>query len=212
MAEDDPFDVDAFLDGYRAPVETVVIYQRADLLGEHTRLETEMAEVIEAGESDDDGHLERVRELSERMEAVKAELEASARDFAFTSISHEDWYGLMGEHPPTDDERRTTPNAAVGAEFQIRTLAACSRDPKLTVAQARKMRKMRADDFDRCWIAVVACNEGPVTVPKFGMGTAAAQLFAKHSTNRKARRSRGRSGAAANGKASRSTSTTGKGG
>lgn len=205
---DDGFDVDAFLDGYRPRVEPVELVQRGDLVSEHARLEGELAEAAGSGSSDDDGHVERSQELAERIVALEAEIEASKATFTFSSCSHEAWYRLMAEHPPSNEERAAQPQAAVGTEFQIHALAECSRSPKLTVAQARRMRDMRPDDFDRCWLAVVQANEGQVVVPKSAMATAVRGLLERSSTNRKARRSRGRSSPAANGKASRSTSTT----
>lgn len=201
------WDVDAFLDGYKPRTATVTIYQRGDLVAEHARLETELAQ------SAADGDPDRTREVLARIKAAAADLEGSGREFHVEACSHDEWYQLMVDHPPDDAERQARPNSAVGADFQAHALARCVRSPKVSVAQARRMRAdMRPDDFDRVWLAVIECVEGAVEVPKSGLATAVASLFDASSTPRGNRASRRRSSSAAKGGRSSSTSTTRKAG
>jgi hypothetical protein len=203
----DVFDVDAFLDGYKRRVETATISQRADLLAEHARLEADLARKG-AGE-DVDGF----EKTLESLEAVEAQMEGSLQVFSFEACGHEDWYGLLVAHPPSEAETVAMPNSLAGKDFQVHAIAECSKSPKLTVKQVRRMqREWRPDDFDRLWLAVVTANEGAVELPKSGLATAARALYDKRSTNRKARRSPGRRGSAGNAGQSPNTSTTTKAG
>lgn len=206
----DDFDVDAFLDGYQQRQETVEIQQRGDLVAEHARLEAELARLGETGSSDDDGHLDQVQQVLDRIGETERLLEEGKRSFTVQAISRQAWYDLLADHPPSEKERQRHPQASAGVDFQVHALAACSVSPKLTIEQARRLLDTRADDFDRLWMAVVQANEGGVVVPKSGLASAARGIFEQRSTNRKARRSRGASGPAANGKASRNTTTTKK--
>jgi len=201
------WDIDAFLDGYKPRTKTVTIYQRGDLVDEHARLESNLAASATGGDPD------QAREILARIKAITAELEGSGRTFHVEACSHDEWYQLLVAHPATDDERKAMPNSAVGAEFQAHAMALCVRRPKVSVAQAKRMRAgMRPDDFDRLWLAVIDCVEGQVEVPKSGLATAVASLFDASSTPPANRAARRRSSSAAKGARSRSTSTTKKAG
>lgn len=201
------WDIDAFLDGYKRRTKTVTIYQRGDLVDEHARLEAELAA------SAADGDPDQARKILDRIKAITMELEGSGRTFHLEACSHDEWYQLMATNPPTEDERKAMPGSAVGADFQAHAMAACVRQPQVSVDQAQRMRaSMRPDDYDRLWLAVIECVEGQVEVPKSGLATAVASLFDASSTPRGNRAARRRSSSAGKGARSPSTSTTKKAG
>lgn len=195
------FDVDEWLDDYQPRSETVQVCQRADLLADHTRLEAELGRVSETGDVD------AAKTLTDRIRDLEARIEASQREFSFTSLGREDWYNLIAAHPPSDEERKR--NQIVSDDFGLHAIAACSTEPKLTVDQVRKMRaKLRPDDYDRIWLAVQVVNEGEVVAPKSGLATVVAGLFEKSSTTSARKGSRGGgSSATANGRSRRTTTT-----
>lgn len=202
----EPFDVDAWLDGYQPATETVTIYQRADLRARYTVLEAALAQV---GTQPDDTMETRARELLAEIGQVSSEMEASAKSFTVRGCGYERWVELMVAHPPTDEEREQRPNEPVGEAFQAHATASCVVEPELTPDQVRKLRtKLRLEDFDRLWRAVVATSEGPVEVGKSGLATAVENLLAQSSTpppNRAQRRAR--SSAAGGGRSRRTTTT-----
>lgn len=203
----DDFDVDAFLDGYERRVERVTVCARGDLLAEHSSLEAQLAE---AGRGDDP---DAAKHLAQRIAEIEEQIRASEREFTFQAISHEGWYRLLVEHPPTDEERAKRPEVVGGEDFQIAATAACSVSPKLTQEQVGRMRTiLRPDDFDRLWMAVVRCNEGATVAPKSGLATAVRDLYAKLPTTSEPTASRGRRSSAGSAGRSRRTSTTKKAG
>jgi hypothetical protein len=210
MADDngDGWDLDEFLDGYQRRRKTVTLYGRGDLVDEHARLEAELVQVGSTADVDD-GDADRVRDILDRIKTAEAELAASGREFTVEACSHDEWYRLMVDHPPSEAERKSNPNTAVGAVFQAHAVARCVVTPKVTITQAKRMRaEMRPDDFDRLWMAVIECVEGGVEVPKSGLATAVAKLFDSSSTppgNRASRRRSSSAGAAARSKSTRTT-------
>ena len=214
MAES--LDIAEFLTGYAHRVETVELFGRSDLAGRIEQLQRELADCAQTvGASDDDGHIERARELAEQITQAEQALQASRVTFRFRSLPRADWSRLVIEHPATDEERQQHPGVpdVVGESFWPAAIAACAESPELTVDQAQQMGEtLRTDDWDRLRMAVRRVNEEPVTVPKSGMGGAVSQLLAASSKPAKPKASRGKSGTAAKGKASPSTTTTAKGG
>lgn len=209
----DGFDVDAFLDGYEHRVESATIYRRNDLVAEIGRLEAELAEVAQTGATDDDGHVDRARDLSERIDAARSELEASKKVFWFQSIPRDDWALLVLQHPPSEEDRKAAQGRdAVARSFWPEAIAACSLDPPLSVEQAKRMMQWRVEDSDAVCAAVMTANQAVTAAPKSPMATAVAQALAGSSTSPKGKESRGGSSMAGKGARSRSTGTTKKAG
>lgn len=205
MADD--FDVDAFLDGYKPTVVSVQICQRNDLHAEHARLEAELAE---ASRGDD---MEAPKRIAQQIVETQTQIAEATKTFTFQSIPRDQWYELIVKNPPSDEEAQETPGAVVGKQFQDRAIAACSVSPKLTEAQAKRMRQMRPADFDRVWVAVSqACETEVVAAPKSGLATAVLALYEKSSTTSGRKASRGRRSPAGAARASQPTSTTKKAG
>lgn len=203
-ASNGSFDVDAFLDGYTRRRKTVTLYRAGHLLEERERLEAEVGSLAVKPDSSDD----ELRGLVARIEELDAEYAASAIEVTVSACGTEEWNDLVLRYPPTDEDRKADPDAAVGREFEDHALALCLH---ATVEGVRRLRtELRPADWQELYQAMVEVNSGGGDVPKSPLPTAVASLRASRSTNRKQRRSHGASGRAGNGKASRSTSTTKK--
>lgn len=139
-------DIDAFLDGYEAPVEEVPICGKPGLIAEHARIE---AEII--GFRTEGSLAGPPRDLVDRLEEIERQVEESVLVWRLRALPFGAWADLQLEHPPTDEQRRGG-HAANPDSFEPAALAACAVEPTVTVAQADRMRATLAPTE---WVALM---------------------------------------------------------
>jgi len=126
-----PLSVDDFLNGYSGPVEEVPICGRPDLIAEHAKVESEVAEHRGPGGS----MAGAPADLLDRLAALEAEIDDTVLVFKLRGLSYGEWTTKQGEHPPKDESMRYDPDT-----FEPAVIAACAVDPALTVDQATRLR------------------------------------------------------------------------
>jgi hypothetical protein len=158
------FDLDTWLDGYEAMVVEAKVVQKAALISEHSRLELAWIGAKQA--ASDVMHDPAATEAEAALRACEAEIAASEKTFKFTGIGHESWQNLKRKHPPTQAQRDE--GADVNLErWAPAVVAACSLEPKITVAQAETMmRKLPPGEFEKVFAAVGHANGEVAGAPK----------------------------------------------
>lgn len=119
MPEDD-FDLDAWIDGTLRPTVSVEVYGKAGLKGRIQRLDADLRAATDPAQQ---------RALAQQVEDLRADMEASRRVFTLAGIDDERVEAISKAHADDPDE--------LAAPFAI--LAEQTVDPKLTVAQLRKL-------------------------------------------------------------------------
>lgn len=97
-------DVDAILTGGRLPEDVVPVCTRGDLVAEWHRLAKELAEAKVTAAADPRVAGDGTGEMVERMEALRAEVEASTVPFRLRGLPRKKWAELVEEHPPRKDD------------------------------------------------------------------------------------------------------------
>lgn len=97
-------DVDAILTGARLPEDTVPVCTRQDLVAEWSRLGRELAAAQVKNAADPRLAGGDTSALVERMEALRAEVEASTVEFRLRALAPKRWSELVEEHPPRKDD------------------------------------------------------------------------------------------------------------
>ncbi|PWR08572.1 hypothetical protein DKT68_15255 [Micromonospora acroterricola] len=128
-------DFDAILTGARLPEDRVPVCTRGDLVVEWRRLARELAESKVKGAADPRLGGDGTGPLVERMEALRAEVEASTVEFLLRALPRKQWNELADAHPPRKDGGRVHPDdAALGANretFLPALVRASTVEPKL---------------------------------------------------------------------------------
>lgn len=128
-------DVDAILTGARLPEDRVPVCTRGDLVVEWRRLGKDLAEAkVKAGVDPRVGG-DGTAALVERMEAIRAEVEASTVEFVLRALPRKRWNELADAHPPRKQNGKVHPDdAALGANsatFLPALVRASTVEPKL---------------------------------------------------------------------------------
>lgn len=103
-------DVDAILTGARLPEDRVPICTRGDLVVEWRRLGRELAEMKVKASADPRLTGGGVAGIVERMEALRAEVEASTVEFVLRALPRKRWAELADAHPPRKVDGKVHPD------------------------------------------------------------------------------------------------------
>lgn len=157
------FDVNEFLGAYKAPRFPVSITLRADLQAELAQLNDELVSLPKSEAMNNP----RPVEIVEEMKRIVDELKASQRTFEFEAIGAYAYQKLQDAHPALPKAKAE--GAIVHLEtFYPAVVAACSVEPKLTVADAEKLRERLSDNqWTKLVSAAIGVNLGDDATPKF---------------------------------------------
>ena len=123
-------DVDAILTGARLPEDRVPVCTRSDLVVQWQRLGQELA-AAKLKHSADPRLAGGGTELLERMEALRAEVEASTVEFLLRALPRKQWHELVEAHPPRKDDEGDVRMDVNRATFLPALVQASTVEPKL---------------------------------------------------------------------------------
>jgi hypothetical protein len=154
----------------KLPTRTVPVCLRGDLVAEIEQLDRQLvaAEKEPATGLEDAGQL---RELAERIEALRTEMADSSHTFVLSAMPGQNYRALKAEHPPRlDAEGKVQPeDALMGANVDTLAeplLRACCVDPVLDDATWAALEPVLTDrQYDDLVNAAIMANQGPVSIP-----------------------------------------------
>jgi hypothetical protein len=158
-------DFDALLAKARPPERTVHLCLREDLRAEWDQLQVELSRANQADITSLGGGGE-ARQVSERIRAVEAEMDAAKAPFRFRALDPDAWKALTDAHPPREEQGERQFNADT---FPPALIAACCVDPVMTPAQVGELFRMlshgqRGELFDCAWETNVGRADVPFSV------------------------------------------------
>lgn len=157
-------DLDAWLDDYRPYISSVRVCGRADLVGEHERLNAELTAAVAADK--DMLASERVAEAKVAVESVQAAIEASEMEFTFQGLPFKEWQDLKRQHPPTEGQR-TRGHDTNMETYAPALIAATSLEPKISSEQAtRLVERLPLAEAEKLYEAALNANGQVAGPPK----------------------------------------------
>lgn len=147
----------------RPKTTTVRVCLRGDLLGEHERLERELAEARRL-DLTENRHAEAPA-VAAKVADVERQIDASQVEFTFTAVGQKAWTDLLVRHRPDEEDReqryefnpRTFPQAAIALS--------CS-SPAMTPEQAEQLYEaLNFGQWQKLWAACMAANVEGTDVP-----------------------------------------------
>ncbi|MFV2094820.1 hypothetical protein ACFHW1_04925 [Micromonospora sp. LOL_014] len=96
-------DVKALIRGGRLPERTVPVCLQADLVAEHELAERQLAEATRRA-SDSLAGGSGMREIAERIEALRVEMQDHTIDFRLRAMPRPRWKAFIAAHPPRKDD------------------------------------------------------------------------------------------------------------
>lgn len=154
---------------------TVPLCLRGDLLEEHEQAKAALA-IAQAERRDDAVQVE----LAEAVVGIETDIAEATVDFVLRNIGRRAWSDLLGEHPPTDDQREvfgrrldhnpdTFPYAAVAAS--------CVAPDGVTAEKIRELEEViSSGQWDELWAACLTVNMGSL---KVGESKAASDVLSR---------------------------------
>lgn len=150
--------LDEVVGAITAPTASVAIVVDGLLSTEYAEAQAELARLERQHRSDSLKVHEEVLAAAERV----TELHKSCRDaevtFTFEAIGAQPWRRLVGQHPPSDEQRRTGLDYDPDS-FPVHAIAASLVEPAGDVAQVQVLAdKLSSGQWDRLWRACLMLN------------------------------------------------------
>lgn len=146
----------------------VRVCARGDLVDQHAILVGSLADA----EQNSKGSLAAdpvVNEIATQIVAVEEEQEASTVTFVLQSVSRRVWADLLAEHPPRPQDKGVDHNPDT---FPPAVLAACSKSPKVSAAEAVQMMDvLPVAEWTKLWLGAVGLNVTATPHPKLVAAT-----------------------------------------
>lgn len=163
------FDVDAFLSEREGHEAACKIVMKARLVDEISRLHDDLKEAKRRDEWEN--REPEAPQIQQRIEALREEMEASAREFRFKELPRHVYEALVAEFPPRKEDAEA--GAAWNAEkFPPALIAAASAEPGLDRQAATKLWKgLPFGEARRLWITALAPQTKVGAVPLAVSGT-----------------------------------------
>lgn len=124
-------DVDAILTGARLPEDRVPVCTRSDLVVQWQRLGQELAAAKLKQSADPRLAGGDASALVERMESLRAEVEAATVEFLLRALPRKQWHDLVEAHPPRKDDEGDVRMDVNRASFLPALVQASTVEPKL---------------------------------------------------------------------------------
>jgi hypothetical protein len=151
--------------------ETVPIHLDGSLVNEH---EAAVRALAAATQDDDSLASTAVQAAAAAVTAIEERMEADAEEFILSSVSREEWAGLLAEFPPTKEERRAGHDHDP-KKFPPAAVAACvvqpegfTRDDAVALA---KSKAVPSGEFNKLWMAALRLNVTGTPSPKLSAAT-----------------------------------------
>jgi hypothetical protein len=141
--------------------EIVRLSLRGDLAALHEQLEAELQGLV--GRSDSLAADPRIADVAARIEDLEAEMRASEAEFTFRGIGRKAWTDLIGQHPPTDEQRKLLGRGIDHnpETFPAAAIAASLVEPAATPEQVARLEEaLTVGQWDRLWRAALEVNVG----------------------------------------------------
>lgn len=142
----------------RDRVEARVCFNRA-LLAELDQAEKALAAIPDSDSKMLEGNPDRAK-AEKRVQTLRQQIGKSRKTLWFESIGTREWRKLLGEHPPTDEQKEATPTLDHNPEtFPVAALVRSCVDPGLSLEQAKwLMEELSVAETDKVWTACLAAN------------------------------------------------------
>lgn len=163
------FNVDDFLSQREGNEDSCQIVMKGRLADEISRLQDEFKMARRLDESEN--RVPQAPGIADQIEALRAEMEASARTFEFEELPRHEYEDLIGEHPPrkVDSEGGAQWNADT---FPPALIAAASKEPKLTPKDAQRLwDDLPFGEARRLWLTALSPQGKVGSVPLAVSGT-----------------------------------------
>ncbi|GLY21700.1 hypothetical protein [Micromonospora sp. NBRC 101691] len=163
-------DPNALLTGARLPEDEVRICTRLDLVTQWRRLAEELAAAKVRNTVDPRIAGGDVSDLAERMEALRAEVEASTVTMRVRALSPKAWNELAETHPPRPDDEEDARMTVNRATFLPVLVRASTYEPELTEETWAKLLDLGSGLLDvqqwrTWWRTCWNLNMRPVDLP-----------------------------------------------
>lgn len=183
-------DVDAILTGARLPEDRVPVCTRADLVAEWKRLAQELTEAKARDLADPRLAGGATTALVERLEGLRAEVEASTVEFRLRALPRKQWNNLADAHPPRQKDGKVHPEdvnlGANAATFLPALVRASTVEPKLKDETWAALldpdgELLGEQQWRRLWRACWNLNVAAIDVPFSVAGLLTTELSASGS-------------------------------
>lgn len=157
-------DIDTLLSQARRPEGQVRICLRGDLLSEWAELERKLSESLR------DDRLGQANPVTDRMEAIRAEMENAMVTLTFRGLGWKAWADMEAKYPPrTDDTGETVMTDRIGFNADAlfaEAIPASLVSPELTAGQLDKLLDTITNgQYDEIVTCIWGLNRSRVSVP-----------------------------------------------
>jgi hypothetical protein len=160
--------------------EKVRICARGDLVARHQEAVVALGAATEGDDSL--AGSPATREAAGAVVAIEAEMEAATVTFTVASVSRQRWADLLAAHPPSKEERRAGQDHDP-KRFPVAVVAACTKDPAMTVEQAGQLAGvLPSGEWNKLWLAILGLNVTGIPAPKLLAATELLQANGTSST------------------------------
>ena len=176
--------VDDLLAEVTPRIISVRVLLRQELLDQHAEMDAELEAAVQrdrsAGERSIDEEPEATA-IAARILELQGEIENAKREFVFKRIGKRAYSDLLAAHPPTAEQRRTSPKLDHNPEtFPGALVAASCQSPKMTLDQVRKFEEVLDwGQFNQLYQAALDANLGGGDSPKSMLAGGIARVNAQ---------------------------------
>jgi hypothetical protein len=155
---DTPLSIEDILAEATPTERSVRICIRGDLRARFDELEAELRAAVDGGDGERSVSGAPEHAIVERLQQVRADMEAATRTFRFRSIGKR-WRTLATKHEK--------PDGGMGEGFFVEAIAESSVSPKMSVEQVGKLFDVLAQgDVDALFLCARSANLGTPDLPK----------------------------------------------
>lgn len=160
--------IDDIIAGAKLPETTVTICLRGDLQAEFEDLERQLAAAREADTADSLTAGGQARKVAQQIEALRKQMREHEVTVRFRARSQREYSDLLADHPPRKDRKDLDDEFDVNWDtFPTALIAACAIEPKITEAQAERLRDaITHQQWDELFAGAYSVNRSKISVPK----------------------------------------------
>lgn len=149
--------------------EVVRICARGDLVTRHAEAVAHLRDTA-TGDESLAGNPATVA-AAEAVKAIEDEQDAATVEFTVQAVSRKTWADLLAKHGPSPEDRRAGHDHNPQT-FPVAAIAACVKDPELSLDQALKLSEvLHTGEWNKLWVAVVGLNVTGTPSPKLAAAT-----------------------------------------
>jgi hypothetical protein len=158
-------DIDEVIASAKLPEKTLPLNLRGDLQAEWEDLERQLRVAQENADDDTLAGDPKARKIANRMVAISKEMAEHTVVFRFRALPKTAYSDLLTKHK-ADENTEHQVDGLDWDTYPTALIAACSVDPKMSVAQADRLSERVTDrQWDDLFATALSCNRDKVDVP-----------------------------------------------